>query len=225
LPYTYTLAWQAHTLGLPLMRPLALNYPDDPEVLDRSSEFLWGDDLLVAPVTRAGARHWPVYLPKGAWCDFWTGEAHGGGQAITAAAPLDRLPLFIRAGAIVPLGPVTQNLKDYAPEEITILVNPAAASSFTLYEDDGETNAYRNGHFALTEFTAVQSANELVIGIAAAVGDQTVLPSTRAYTLQVYAPVPPKSVEAGDGPPRWRHDGGFLFVTIAKHPTEVRITW
>ena len=63
MPYTYTLAWQAHMQGLPLMRPLALNYPDDPEVLDRSSEFLWGDDILVAPVTDAGARHWPVYLP------------------------------------------------------------------------------------------------------------------------------------------------------------------
>ena len=79
MPYTYTLAWQAHTQGLPLMRPLVLNYSDDPEVLDRSSEFLWGDDILVAPVTRAGARHWPVYLPKGTWYDFWTGEAHDGG--------------------------------------------------------------------------------------------------------------------------------------------------
>jgi alpha-glucosidase (family GH31 glycosyl hydrolase) len=219
-PYTYTLAWQAHTRGLPLMRPLVLSYPDDPEVLERSSEFLWGDDLLVAPVTRGGARHWPLYLPKGAWHDFWTGEAHDGGQAITAAAPLDRLPLFVRAGAIIPLGPVTQNLKGYAPEEITILVYPEAASSFTLYEDDGETNAYRNGHFALTEFTAVQSANELVVDIAAPVGDRSVLPATRTYTLQIYAPDPPKVVVLDNRPCRWRRDGAFLFVTIDKHPTE-----
>jgi alpha-glucosidase (family GH31 glycosyl hydrolase) len=224
-PYTYTLAWQAHTRGLPLMRPLVLSYPDDPEVLERSSEFLWGDDLLVAPVTRGGARHWPLYLPKGAWHDFWTGEAHDGGQAITAAAPLDRLPLFVRAGAIIPLGPVTQNLKGYAPEEITILVYPEAASSFTLYEDDGETNAYRNGHFALTEFTAVQSANELVVDIAAPVGDRSVLPATRTYTLQIYAPDPPKVVVLDNRPCRWRRDGAFLFVTIDKHPTEVRIAW
>ena len=93
MPYTYTLAWQAHREGLPLMRPLVLNYPDDPRVWDLGTQYLWGDDLLVAPVSRAGATHWPVYLPAGTWHDFWTheihrgaGQHHGRGAARPAAA-------------------------------------------------------------------------------------------------------------------------------------------
>src|SRR5262245_4360556 len=98
LPYTYTLAWQAHTQGLPLMRPLVLNYPDDPRVWQLGHEFLWGDDLLVAPVTREGATAWPVYLPRGVWYDFWTGARHEGPGGVTLEAPLDRLPLLVRGG-------------------------------------------------------------------------------------------------------------------------------
>ena len=143
LPYTYTLAWQAHTLGLPLMRPLVLNYPDDPRVWALGHQFLWGDDLLVAPVTREGATAWPVYLPAGGWYDFWTGARHEGPGGITVEAPLDRLPLFVRAGAIVPLGPVVQHTGERPLDEVTLLIYPEGASRFELYEDDGRTNAYR----------------------------------------------------------------------------------
>src|SRR5206468_2219301 len=109
LPYTYTLAWQAHTLGLPLMRPLVLNYPNDPRTWALDHEYLWGDDLLVAPVTREGASAWPVYLPSGRWFDFWTGSRYEGPGGVTLAAPLERLPLLVRGGAILPLGPVVQH--------------------------------------------------------------------------------------------------------------------
>ncbi len=126
LPYTYTLAWQAHTLGLPLMRPLVLNYPDDPRVWQLGSEFLWGDDLLVAPVTREGATAWPVYLPAGGWYDFWTGARHDGPGGVTLEAPLDRLPLLVRAGAIVPMGPVIQHTGE-PQAEITLLIYPVGA--------------------------------------------------------------------------------------------------
>jgi alpha-glucosidase (family GH31 glycosyl hydrolase) len=106
---TYTLTWQAHTLGLPLMRALVLNYPDDPRVWALGHQFLWGDDLLVAPVTREGATAWPVYVPTGSWYDFWTGARYEGPAGVTLDAPLDRLPLLVRAGAIVPLGPILQH--------------------------------------------------------------------------------------------------------------------
>jgi alpha-glucosidase (family GH31 glycosyl hydrolase) len=145
MPYTYTLAWQAHRSGLSLMRPLVLNYPDDPQVWELASEFLWGDDILVAPVTRGGVTHWPVYLPKGVWHDFWTNEVFRGPLWVSAPAPLDRLPLFVRSGAILPLGPVTQHWDGRLPADMTILVYPEGRSSFTLYEDDGETNSYRTG--------------------------------------------------------------------------------
>jgi alpha-glucosidase (family GH31 glycosyl hydrolase) len=128
MPYTYTLVRDAHETGMPLMRTLALNYSDDPEALDRSSEFLWGDDLLVAPVTREGARRWPVYLPRGAWCDFWTNVRYEGTGAINVEAPIDLLPLFVRCGAIVPLGPTVQHLSSYAPDEITLLTYPEGST-------------------------------------------------------------------------------------------------
>jgi alpha-D-xyloside xylohydrolase len=105
MPYTYTLAWHAHRQVLPTMRPLVLNHPDDPCVWNLGTEYLWGDDLLVAPVTRAGATHWPVYLPAGTWHEFWTQSVHRGPCAVTVAAPLDTLPLFVRGGSIIPLGP------------------------------------------------------------------------------------------------------------------------
>jgi alpha-glucosidase (family GH31 glycosyl hydrolase) len=130
LPYTYTLAWQAHTLGLPLMRPLVMNYPDDPRVWGLGHQFLWGDDLLLAPVTREGARAWPVYLPAGTWFDFWTGARHEGPGGITVEAPLDRLPLFVRAGAIVPLGPVLQHTAERPLDDVTLLIHPDGASRF-----------------------------------------------------------------------------------------------
>ena len=125
LPYTYSLAWQAHTLGLPLMRPLVLNYPDDPRVWSLGHQFLWGDDLLVAPVTREGATAWPVYLPAGRWHDFWTGVRYEGPGGVTLPAPLDRLPLLVRAGAILPLGPVVQHTGERPLDEVTLLDLPA----------------------------------------------------------------------------------------------------
>lgn len=225
MPYTYTLAWQAHTRGLPMMRALAITYPDDAQVLDRSSEYLWGDDILVAPVTRDGARHWPVTLPKGRWYDFWTGEVHDGGRAVSVAAPLDRLPLFIRGGAIIPMGPIVQNLAGYAPEEITLLIYPDGSSSFTLYEDDGETNAYRSGTYALTKFSSIVGADEVLLRVGAAEGDRSIVPAGRVYTVQLFAPLTPGSVAVNGRPAEWRRDGRFLLIPAGRSPSEISIKW
>ena len=185
LPYTYTLAWQAHTQGLPLMRPLVLNYPDDPRVWALGHEFLWGDDLLVAPVTREGATAWPVYLPAGDWYDFWTGERHEGPGGITAPAPLDRLPLFVRAGAIIPLGPIVQHTGERALDEVTVLIYPAGDSRFELYEDDGRSNAYRRGAHALTRLQCARHPGGATIHIDAPAGDASVVPPGRRYAIRL----------------------------------------
>ena len=225
MPYTYTLAWQAHSKGLPLMRPLALNYPEDPEALDRSSEYLWGDDILVAPVTRDGARHWSVYLPEGAWYDFWTGEAFLGGRSVMVEAPLDRLPLFIRGGAIIPMGPAVQHLTGYSPDEITLLIYPEGSSSFTLYEDDGETNRYREGEYALTEITCRASDTETLVGIAPVNGDSAVARPDRIYTLKIFAAKSPRSATVNGRDAAWRRDGGFVLVTAGAPVSEISIRW
>jgi alpha-glucosidase (family GH31 glycosyl hydrolase) len=226
LPYTYTLAWQAQTLGLPLMRPLVLNYPQDPAVWELGSEYLWGDDLLVAPVTREGATAWPVYLPSGGWYDFWTQQRYSGPAGLTAEAPLDRLPLFVRAGAILPLAPLSQFDGERAWDEITLLIYPDGESQRDLYDDDGSTNAYLRGQFAVTTIRSVADPARITVHIAAAAGDHASVPSGRTYTLQVLGDPPSRVLLDGQealprhagpdepGPCYW-HDG--------RHFTHVRL--
>ena len=206
LPYTYTLAWQARTLGLPLMRALVLNYADDPRVWQLGSEFLWGDDLLVAPVTREGATAWPVYLPAGGWYDFWTGTRYEGPGGVTLDAPLDRLPLLVRAGAIVPMGPVIQHT-GLPQAEITLLIHPSpinarsgsGTSRFEMYEDDGRSNAYRDGHHALTPIECVAGPAGATVRIGEPTGDRSVVPAGRRYVIRIRIDRPAVVSVAGHG--------------------------
>src|SRR5262245_36761004 len=185
LPYTYTLAWHAHRDGLPLMRPLVLNHPGDPRTWQLGGEYLWGDDLLVAPVTREGAVSWPVYLPAGTWFDFWTGVRVDGPAGITVDAPLDRLPLFVRAGAIIPMGPLIQHTGE--PQDlITLLIYPGGRSRFELYDDDGRSQAYRAGHYALTPIECeAGSDGGARVQILAPRGDRAALPLARRYLIRI----------------------------------------
>ena len=198
LPYTYTLAWQAHTQGLPLMRPLVLNYPDDPRVWALGHQFLWGDDLLVAPVTREGATAWPVYLPAGVWYDFWTGARHEGPAGITVDAPLERLPLLVRAGAILPLGPVVQHTGERPLDEIALRIfppeRPDTASRFELYEDDGRSLGYRQGRYALTTFECAPGPEGVTVRIGESTGDRSVVPAGRRYRLELASGARPSAV-------------------------------
>jgi alpha-glucosidase len=231
LPYTYTLVWQAHQLGLPLMRPLVMNYPDDPRVWGLGHQFLWGDDLLVAPVTREGATTWPVYLPAGAWYDFWIGARHEGPGGITVDAPLDRLPLFVKAGAIVPMGPVVQHTRERPLDELTLLIHPEGASRFELYEDDGHTNAYRRGQYALTTFECAANHGTVTVRIGDARGDRSVVPAGRRYLLQLRTDGPRTVSIAGHGEvarlagpdqlgPGWWSDGrGLIGVRLPEATT------
>jgi hypothetical protein len=218
------------------MRPLVLNHPADPRTWELGAEFLWGDDLLVAPVTREGATHWPVYLPAGRWHDFWTHEAYEGPRGILVDAPLDRLPLFVRAGAIVPMGPVVQHLSGGPAADLTLLVYPAASASFTLYDDDGTTNAYRGGAFALTDLSCAAQPSALVCRVASPRGAAAVIPAERSYTFQIFSPAPPRRVQRKDGAPLphrrdaggqawWQYDRQFLFVRLGAGPAEVGIEW
>jgi alpha-glucosidase (family GH31 glycosyl hydrolase) len=231
MPYTYTLAWQARSLGLPTMRPLILNYPNDPNVWDLGAEYLWGDDLLVAPVTRRGATHWTVYLPEGVWHDFWTHQAYRGPGGVTVAAPLDTLPLFVRAGSLVPFGPVRQYDSEVVADELALLVYPHGHASFSLYEDDGQSNAYLDDTYAVTEFTCTADATGCECRVLPPQGDAGFSSAGRSCVFQICAPTPPRDVRiegAGGTTPdgsAWWHDGGFLFVRVVGHPASARVVW
>ncbi|MFN8525526.1 MAG: glycoside hydrolase family 31 protein [Chloroflexota bacterium] len=229
LPYVYTLFWQAYSQGLPLMRPLVLNHPDDPRVWELGSQYTFGDDFLVAPVTREGARNWPVYLPEGTWYDFWTGQAHHGPKGVAIDAPLDRLPLLVRAGAIIPTGPTMQHTGERPLEEVTVLVYPSRESSFDLYEDDGTTNAYQRGGHAITTILCRTAPDGVAVTIARPRGDTSLVPSGRTYTLRVRQDGAPSAVAVegagdlrrlddagGSQPGWWREENLYTVVRLPR---------
>jgi alpha-glucosidase (family GH31 glycosyl hydrolase) len=135
------------TTGMPVMRALWLHYPDDPVAIARDDEYLWGRDLLVAPVVEKGATSRKVYLPRGAWFDFWTSERIQGGREISREVDLETMPLYVRAGSILALGPVKQYTGEKVDQPLSISIYPGADASFLLYEDDGSSFNYRKGEW------------------------------------------------------------------------------
>jgi alpha-glucosidase/alpha-D-xyloside xylohydrolase len=130
---------------MPLMRALWLHYPDDAVARGLGSEYLWGRDLLVAPVFAKGATTRKVYLPAGDWYDWWTGAKHAGGQFVEREVDLATMPIFVRAGAIVPLDPVRQYTSEEVAGPTTLRVYEGAHGEFTLYDDDGASLDYLAG--------------------------------------------------------------------------------
>lgn len=150
LPYTYSLAYRSYQTGAPYMRALFMDFPGDPKVADIPDEYMYGPAFLVAPVTDQGATHRTVYLPAGCdWYNYWTNERLQGGQTILVDAPIDTLPLFVRAGSIVPLGSDVESTQE-AQTIASLRVYPGANGSFSLYDDDGKTYAYEKGGGSIT---------------------------------------------------------------------------
>jgi alpha-glucosidase len=145
MPYLYTTLEEASRTGVPLFRPLVLNYQEDYNTLNLDDEFMVGDSLLVAPVTGANQTSRMVYLPAGVWYDFWTNKKYTGGTMIRADAPLETVPMYVRAGDIIPTGPEMSYVGEKPTDPITFMIYPSdnRASDFTLYEDDGTTQNYR----------------------------------------------------------------------------------
>jgi alpha-glucosidase len=144
LPYLYSLLWQASTTGAPILRPLLYHYPNDPKTYQLQDQVLLGPFLMAAPVCRPGVEYRAVYLPEGVWYDWWSGDRYDGPTHILAAAPLDRMPLYVKAGAIIPMQPVMQYVDEGPVDHLTLKVWPGDGE-FTLYEDDGQTWNYRQG--------------------------------------------------------------------------------
>ena len=147
LPYLYSAVRECASTGMPVMRALWLHYPDDPVAVARQDQYLWGRDLLVAPVTEKAAVSRSVYLPQGSWYDFWTNEVIEGHREVTREVDLETIPLYVRAGAILPLDPVKQHAGEQVDKPVSVSIYPGADSSFLLYEDDGHSFDYRKGEW------------------------------------------------------------------------------
>jgi alpha-glucosidase (family GH31 glycosyl hydrolase) len=165
MPYLYSTVWEGHRTGLPVIRALWLHHPDDPRAVARGDEYLWGRDVLVAPVTEKGATSRALYLPRGSWYDFWTEERVEGGREITRAVDLATLPLYVRAGALLPMGPVKQHTGERGDGPLTMRVHPGADGVFTLYEDDGLSFNHRQGDWMGIRMEWKDARRRLTLGL------------------------------------------------------------
>jgi alpha-D-xyloside xylohydrolase len=145
IPYLYSMGHSTYETGAPFMRGLFMDFPNDPKVVNLGDQYMFGPAFLVAPITDQGVEDRDVYLPAGAdWYDYWTGKKFTGGQTISVHAPIDTIPLFVRAGSIIPMGAPIQSTA--TPQAINaVKVYPGRDADFTLYDDDGVTNAYEKG--------------------------------------------------------------------------------
>jgi len=165
MPYIYATASDTYHKSGTIMRGMVMDFPHDERVKDIKDQYLFGHDFLVAPVTSYGARERSVYLPMGAtWYDFDTGAVHKGGSAITAAAPAARMPLFVKAGAIIPTVPVQQYVDQQPDAPVTLKVYTGANGEFSLYEDDGVSNGYTRGEYSRIPLRYDEKTGVVTIG-------------------------------------------------------------
>lgn len=163
MPYHYSLAWMTTSADYTPMRSLIFDFRADPGVKDVSNQFMYGPAFMVSPVTAEGATNRSVYFPGGQWYDFWTGQLRNGGTTMTVNAPLSQIPLHMRAGSIVPMGPEIQYASERA-DTIELRIYPGADGSFTMYEDQGDGYDYETGKYATIPITYVDETRNVIIG-------------------------------------------------------------
>jgi alpha-glucosidase len=227
LPHIYNVMREASLTGIPALRPLLLEFPDDPNTYGMEDQFMFGSDLLVAPVLREGTTEREVYLPKGEWFDFWTGQRYGGNTRLRLRVTLASIPIFVRAGAVLFSQPVVQHTGEMAGQPLRVRVYPGPAREATLYEDDGETLAYQRGGWLLRRVTyeAGDRAHSVELGSPSG----SYRPAPRSLEVSLPWEGEPRRVTVGSGevvphvapdalgtqPSGWALDHGFVVV---RHP-------
>jgi len=186
LPYLYTQFWKAHQCGTPIFRPLFFDFPQDAALADLNDQVMVGPLLMAAPVLQPGVRARAVYLPAGEWFDWWTGRRLTGGGWTWTEAPLDSMPLYVRAGAILPLGPAMQHTGERPLDELMLEVYPGEGE-FTLYEDDGLTDACERGDYCQTHYRLHRRAGNLELEVWAREGSYQ--PPVRNVTVRFHGRV------------------------------------
>jgi alpha-glucosidase len=201
LPYLYTTFWEAATTGAPILRPLVYHYPNDPKTYALHDQVLLGGSLMAAPVYRPGVECRAVYLPEGVWYDWWTGTRYEGATHILADAPLERMPLYVKAGAVIPMQPVMQYVDERPIDELRLRVW-SGDGEFTLYEDDGRSFEYREGSWATTVYRVTMEGERTTLHIQARHGNWT--PPARTVIVEL----------VGVGEQRFEDDGSDRTLTF-----------
>jgi alpha-glucosidase len=185
LPFLYTTLEEAHRTGVPMFRPLLLNYQNDYNTVTIDDEFMVGADLLAAPIVKPGLTQRLVYLPQGTWFDYWTGKVVQGGTTIHAEAPLETVPLYVRGGAILPMGTEMKYVGEKKGGPVTFAIYPDAKghAEASLYEDDGASPAYEKGTFRRTAVSYQASAAGAEITLSAPAGPYQTAARTLAFSI------------------------------------------
>jgi alpha-glucosidase len=203
LPYIYNEMQQASQTGVPAMRPLFLNFPDDENVARMNDEFLFGDNLLVAPVLNQGATDRDVYLPKGNWYDFWTGHKFAGGQTIQQPVSIDSIPIFVRGGGFVFRQPIVQFTGEMPGKALRVLIAPSEESESSQYEDSGQSLDYRKGEFMKRRFHQHRDDRGMIVDVSGPEG--SFRPAARELLIETWLEHEPHAVsvrlgdDAGNG--------------------------
>ncbi|MBN2166221.1 MAG: DUF5110 domain-containing protein [Marinilabiliaceae bacterium] len=163
MPYIYSLGWKVTSESYTIMRHLVMEYQDDVNVRNIDDQFFFGPFMMINPVTTSGQRNRDVYLPAGDWYNFWTGEKIEGSQTINVDVPLDNMPIYIKAGSIIPMGPDIQYTGEKT-DPIELRVYRGADGQFTIYEDAGDTYKYEQGEYAVIPLTYDDALQQLTIG-------------------------------------------------------------
>ncbi|HEY1011769.1 MAG TPA: glycoside hydrolase family 31 protein [Herpetosiphonaceae bacterium] len=183
LPYLYTLFWEASRRGAPILRPLCYEFPDDPATYRLEDQAMLGPAILAAPVYQPGAEEREVYLPAGAWYDWWSGAVCLGPAKMMVAAPLERMPLFVRAGSLIPGAQIAQSTVSQSNDYVTLDVYPGTGA-FTLYEDDGASFEHEQGAFCATTYRVERAGSALLLSQSAREG--AFQPPARRLLLRIH---------------------------------------
>ncbi|MCO6487584.1 MAG: DUF4968 domain-containing protein [Phaeodactylibacter sp.] len=194
IPYLYSHSYEMYRTGMPLMRALVLEYQDDENVYPIADQYLLGSQMMVCPVTTKGAQTRVVYLPEGTWFDYRTGQRYEGKQYVQVLTPLDEIPILAKGGAIIPMQEAMNYIGEKPVDLITLEIFPHGASSFTLYDDDGESLDYQQGEFALTHIACKETAEGVSVHIDAPAGKYEV--PVRSYLLNIHMDKAPEMASA-----------------------------
>jgi alpha-glucosidase len=230
LPYYYALAWEAYRLGLPIVRPLMLEFQAEARLAAVDDQFMLGSHLLVAPVLEAEAVRRRIILPAGVWHDFWSTQSYTGGGEVDYPAPLERLPILVRGGAVVPLGPALNCIPDaHQFSRLQLHFWPPYPTQGVIYDDDGGTRAYERGAGALTRITVSAQAQQIEVCLSAAEGDFPGLAQTREIEFVFQRTVAPSAVSVNQQPVPWQYAAAqqtvrFSAVCTVKQTTVITLT-
>jgi alpha-glucosidase len=222
LPYFYTLFEECHRTGAPIVRPLLFEYPEDETTYATDDEFLLGDALLVAPIIRPGIEHRHVYLPRGTWCHFWTGEHIEGPTHVLAHAPLGQPAIYARANTAIPLWPEMNHVGERPADPLTFLIHPAEGTGdSTLYEDAGNGFAHEGGEYACRSVICEVLGGGISVRLSEQEG--SFAPERVTVDMELRAVnTRPENISANGEEAEWDYEeaGGRILVRLAENPGE-----